>query len=207
MASRRLAPKIPPDQRKQLTGHKAAIEGAIEVVEGAFKKVEELRSKQEKLRKEAVTLHRDAANFHRDAELKLLLNQKTLERLHDSIQQAEAMCYDDKVPLFNIVDRAQELVSKICQATYNELLDQIAAALSPYYHSFDEARFVARSAPAVNDLVSGLLRHNSTAGSGIERQFQDARDTLRKVDAVLTRAEIWSYQGAEIPPESTEAAA
>jgi hypothetical protein len=204
-----IAPKIAADQRKKLTVHKAHIEGAIAEVEGDFAKVKQLRAKQKTLEKEALTLHRDAANFHKDAELKLLLNQKTLERLFDAVHKAESECHDCKLPLFRATDDAQELVSKICQATYNELLDQIAAAISPYYRSFNDAREgVARYAHAVNDLVHGLLAHRTNAADSIEGLFKAAKDTLRKVDALLTQSEIWSYQGgASTPAESTEAAA
>jgi len=191
------APKVSAADTKLLTGHGAAIEGAIAEVEGDYAKVKKLRAKEKELEREALTLYRDAANFQRDAELNLLLNQKTLARVHDAIAQAEAACHDDKVPLYNIIDRAQELVSKICQATLNQLLDQIATVLSPYYRSFDEARYIARNAIAVNDLVTTLLNHRTNAGDSIERLIEAARETLRKVEALLTGGEIWRYEGGE----------
>ena len=193
------APEITPAQRKELQICKQNLEGAIRDVESANRKVSELRKKESSLEKEAASLHRKAAQFDRDAEIKLAATLKQIERVHEAIT-----AHDDKqVELPRIIDLAQELISKLCQASFHELMDQIGSALAPYYPSFNDARYTARSATAVNDLVTRLLAQR------VERSYEAAKDTLRKVDALLTRSEIWSYQGAEVPsseePEATAA--
>ena len=139
----------------------------------------------------------DAAQFHSDAEIKLAATLKQIERVHEAIREEESRAHDDKAVDFQIIDQAQELVSKICQATYHELLDQIGSALAPYYRSFNDARFVARGAHAVNDLTINLLGHRVSGADSIERMFEGAAETLRKVDALLNGSTIWTFQGAK----------
>jgi hypothetical protein len=200
------APKITGSQRKELETHKARLGSTIAEVQGDYKKVAELRKKEALLEKEAESLHRDAASFHREAEIKLAATLKQIERCHDAIHAAESDVFESKAPLFNIVDQAQEFVRQICQDTYNQLLDEIGAVLAPYYRSFHDARYAGRSAPAVNDLVIKLLGHGISPDNSIERMFEGARDTLRKVDVLLTGGAIWKYEEGAKVPSSKEAA-
>ena len=202
------AAKISAAQRKDVQAAKAKLETAMEVVEEDSAKVTQLREKEEKLRKEALSLQRDAASFHSDAELKLIANQKTLERLRDAIHQAESECFDDKVPLFSAIDQAQSVISKLSQATYNALLDQIGALLAPYYSNFLTARWVGRDTHATRDLTSKLLQNRVNSADSIQRLYEYSKDVIRKLNSLLDGGEIWSFEGAKVPPsESDEAAA
>src|SRR5438034_4004333 len=107
------APKITSAQREELTHHKKALETTIAEIEGDLAKVTDLRRKQAEHEKETKPLQRAAANFDSDSELKLLLNQKTLQRLRDAIASAEAECCAD-IPVYGAIDAAQDLVQKIC---------------------------------------------------------------------------------------------
>jgi septal ring factor EnvC (AmiA/AmiB activator) len=191
------APPITTAQRKELKIHKHNLEEVIRDIESDSQKVTDLRKKEGSLEKEAASLHHDAAQFHRDAEINFTATVKQIERVHEAIREAESLAHDDKQVNFPIIDQAQELVSKVCQASYNELLDQIAALLSPYYRSFNDARYVARSAHVVNDLVIRLLTHQISGGDSIERIFEGAKETLRKIDALLTGGKIYSYEGSD----------
>jgi small-conductance mechanosensitive channel len=199
------APKISAAQRKQLEAHKQNLEQVIRDAESGTEKIRELKEKESSLEKEAASLHREAAQFDRDAEIKLAAAIKQIERVHEAIREEESRAYDDKAVDFRIIDQAQGLVSKICQETYNDLLDQIGSALAPYYRRFDDARYVARGAHAVNDLTVTLLGHRVSAADSIERLFDGATDTLRKVDALLDGSTIWTFQGANGAEKSAAA--
>src|ERR1700693_4055895 len=151
------APKITPAQRQELKTCKQNLEEVIRDIEIAGREVADLQKKKRLLQVESESLRQSAAQFARDAEIKLPATLKQIERVDEAIIEAESRGTDDKAVNFQVTDQSQSLVSKLCQASYNELLDQIAALLSPYYASFNDARFVARSAPAVNDLARRLL--------------------------------------------------
>lgn len=193
------APNISSAEKKELTAQKSRLEEWIAAVEGDAKKVADLGKKQIALEKEAEGLHLDAAQFQRDAELKLIANQRILARVHDAIRGVEASAAEVKVPLWNALDQAQETVRRICQANYQQALDEVGAALAPFYTDFNEARWFARETPAVRDLVHVLLTHRASAYDSVERLVEAGRDTLRKIEACLTGSEIYSFSGAEAP--------
>jgi hypothetical protein len=191
------ADKITASQRKALEPHKNNLNDVIRDAESDSRKVADLRKKEKSLEDEAASLHRAAAQFDRDAEIRLAATLKQIERVHEAIHEAESRAHDDKAVNFQIIDNAQELISQLSQATYEALLDQIGSALAPYYTSFNDARYAARNAPAVNDLVNCLLAHRISPNDSIERIFEVAKETLRKIDALLNGSTIWSYQGAK----------
>lgn len=191
------APKTTPAQRQELKTHKQNLEEVIRDIESDSQKVGELRKKEKSLEKESASLHHAAAQFDRDAEIKLAATLKQIERIHEAIHESESRAHDRKEASFQIINQAQELVSKLCQATYQKLLDQIGSALAPYYSRFDDARHAARNAQAVSDMGARLLAQPMFPEVSIERIYEVAKDALRKVDALLTRDEIYSYQGCE----------
>jgi len=197
------APKITAAERKQLEAHKRNLEEVIRDAESGSRKVRELRKKESSLEKEAASLHHAASQFNRDAEIKLAATLKQIERIHEAIQGAESHVHEEKQANVQIVDQAHELIAKICQATYQELLNQIGAVLAPYYSRdrFGDACFAARGTPAVNHLVRTLLGHGVNGADSIDRIFEAAKDTLRKIDALLKGSEIWRYdEGGEAKP-------
>lgn len=199
------APEITPVQRKSLKDHKTRLESAIAEVEGDYKKAAALRKKEASLEREAESLKHDAAKFNREAEIALSATLKQIERVHEAIHAAEASFSEFKAPLFKIIDQAQELVGKICQTSYEQLLDEIGARLAPYYSRFGDARYIARDTNAINDLVKNLLGHGIYGGGSIEGISEGAREMLRKVDALLNGSTIWTYHGAEAEKSSAAA--
>ncbi len=128
-----------------------------------------------------------------DAETQLASTLKQIERIHEDLNTAQDI---DRLPLWNALNNAHEAVAKILQRSYEELLDMIGTALSPFYPNFHEARFQARAAPAVNDLVRRLMMLNIMQYDSIERLVDAGNDTLRKIDAILSGGEIWRFDGA-----------
>lgn len=191
------APKISAADQKEITARKVALEKVLAALDGSAAKARELSAKKAKLEKEAIGLHRAAAAFDQQAEMALLANQRTLARILDAIAASEADAADAKVPLFRAIDRAQEIVSRLCQVTYEELLDMIADTMSPFYTERANARWAARDFPAARDLVVTLLGHRTVAFDPIERLADAAGETLRKIGALLDGGEIYSFTGVD----------
>lgn len=187
------APKITAAQRKALEAWKQHLEQLIRDAESRRRKIRQLREKERLLEEEAVSLNREAAQFDREAEKNLAATLKQIERVHQEAHAEEARTGANGVVNFKIIDGTQDLISEICQASYHELLDQIGSALAPYYRSFDDARHVARGAPAVNDLTVNLLGRRIYASDSTERMFEGAADTLGRVKALLAGSTIWTF--------------
>jgi small-conductance mechanosensitive channel len=200
------APKITAAQRKQVQALKQQLEGVKERVAGNNEKVTQLVRKQEQLRKEAQKLEGDAAAFRDGGEVKLFEKRKQLERLADVARQAEAECFDDKLPLFHAIDQAQELVGKLSLPVYEALLDRIGAAMAPFYRNFLTARWIARDAEAVNHLTSTLFRHRCMSTDSVQRLSEAGTDVIGKLDALLSAGEIFRFEGAEVPSSEESAA-
>jgi hypothetical protein len=193
------APKITAAERESLTKYKGPLEAAIKDVEAECQCVIDLRKKERKFQKESDSLKRHAANFHRDSEIQLAATLKQIARVNEAIAEAEGRAYEAKRPLYIALDSAQAAVSKICQATYEELLDMQAAALAPFWGTVHDAREIGKTSVAVNHLTRTLLRHCVGEYDSIELLDQTARDVLRKVEALLSGSVIWEFEGAEVP--------
>lgn len=188
------APKPTAAETKDLEKKRNPLAAILAALEAHDAKVRELRKKEASMEKKAAGLHHRAAAFDLDAEKELPATLKQIERIHELLNEAQDI---DRFPLWNALNDAHEVVAKICQRSYEELLDQIGAALAPYYLNFPEARYQARSAPAVNDLVRRLCSIQGVHQyESIERIVDIAKDMLRKIDAILTGGEIWRFYGA-----------
>jgi hypothetical protein len=187
------APKITPAQRKELEAHKRNLEEVIRDAESGSRKVGELRKKEKSLEEEAASLHRAAAKFDRDAEIKLAATLKQIERVHEAIQEVESSRVPGEVD-FRLIDQAQDCIGKLCQVSFHELEEKIMSALAPYYGPRpNHSVYAARNAPAVNHFVTSFLSHRLLGSASGERIYESTIETLRKVDALLTGAEIWRF--------------
>jgi hypothetical protein len=196
------APKLTAAEAKSIKEKREPLAAALGDLAEGDAKVRELRKKEASMEKKAADLHHRAAAFHADAETELSATLKQIERVHDALNAAQDI---DRLPLWNALNNAHEAVEKIFKRSYEELMDQIGMALLPFYPNFHEARFQARAAPSVNDLVRHLIMLNVAQYDSIERIVDAGNDMLRKIDAILTNGEIWSYEGGE-PPEKSKSA-
>jgi len=190
------APAITEKQNKVLAKLKQKLELAIGISNSDSEKVSDLGKKLKSLEKESESLKRGAANFQRDDEIQLVAVLKQIARAHDAIAETESNAVSNRLLIWYPMDEAQSEVSKICQSSYAELIDKIGAALAPFHNNLDEARYAARNSPAVRTLTVELLGHGCSPGDSIERLVGQAKDVLRKLDALLNGSEIWSYQPA-----------
>lgn len=189
------APPTSVDQRKRLLAHKSGIDSVIAGVQSGAAKLNELRAKEEELRNEVPSLQRDAANFLPGAELKLLSNQQTLDRLRQAIKQAESECSQAQQRLFPAIDQAQELVCSLCQPCHEELLDRICVAVSPFVTAAFHARQFAQQTSASRDLVYTLLTRGVSSMDSVQRLSDYAKDVIKRIEALVNESEIWSYEG------------
>jgi MarR-like DNA-binding transcriptional regulator SgrR of sgrS sRNA len=199
------APKITASDRKTLTIHQERLTQVINAAESGCKAVIDLRKKSRKLEKERDDLNQGAANFDRDAEMKLSATLRQIERIHDAIHQAESQVHEWKNPLFRALDDGRAEIARICQTTYEELLDRQAVALAPFWESWAFARQVGKNSTAVNALVRRLLSHSVGEFDAIELIDQRAREVLADINAILDGAVVWEFEGAAVP-ESTAVA-
>jgi chromosome segregation ATPase len=182
------APIITPAERRRVAEAKAAIETQLASAEKFHKKIMQLREKERDLRSEAEELDRKARNFDRAAEKELASVSRQLERISEAIDAAEAA--DDGLAPASIQE-AQELVSTICQRTYEELLDRQAEAMAPFWAEREAARQIGRTSTAVQMLINQLMR-----GIGGEDTYAAAEDVLAKLDALLHRKVIWTFESS-----------
>jgi hypothetical protein len=87
-----------------------------------------------------------------------------IQRVMNAIDATEAKTSDLAVPLWNAIEAAQEIVNRIGQKNYEELLDLQADAMQPFWPDRDEARQIGRTSRAVQDIITRLVRHNSSPG-------------------------------------------
>jgi|SRR6266496_3554225 len=199
------APPITQSQRKELESHKAKLEAAIAAAAQHSDKLSELSNLETSLERKAASLRRRAAKFELDAESELSATEKQIERVIVARKNAESVATSIKP--FQVIVQAHELIQKICQHSYHELLSLIASAMAPFYLDWPRAKFEARNVPAVAELVRDLLKPPLFGTESVEVFDDAAKRTLARLDALLTGSEIWRFPGCEPPPASEEIAA
>jgi hypothetical protein len=194
------APAVSAAELKQITSHKSKIEGLLAEIDAHLQKVKQVRAKQVKLAKDLGKLkHRAAANLDpADCSLAEATHQ-ALQLADSSIRAEDELSQAIKSALFRAIDDAQSLIQRVCQASYNELVDRIGAALAPFWTDYESACWLGRSAPAVNFLARDLLNHNAAEYDLVERVVEAAHETLRKLDALSSGGEIWNFEGGQAP--------
>jgi hypothetical protein len=201
------APPVTAAHRKELESHKANLEAAIGAAAQQSEQVVELATKERALERRTASLKRRAAEFDLAAETELTSTIKQIERIQIAQREAHSTASSVKPAFFKAISEAQELVQKVCQTSYQELLEKIAEALAPFHTDFARAKQQAREFPAVNDFGRTVMAHQLLGDESMERCDAAARETLAKVNALLDGSEIWTFSGCFAPLQKRKLAA
>ena len=204
-----IQPKAPPlssHQRKQVEEAKASLEDALNSIAARYKKLAQLQEKEADVRNEAEILDRKARNFDRKAEAQLVVVSKQLSRIQAEIEAVESGGDDnaDRSLLSGAVYGAQELLSRLCQSTFEQLVEMQVDAMAPFWSDLEAARRIARTSTASVMFASQILKNDHYLLSEAAQFAESAKGLVSKLNALLEKSVIWKFEGAR--PEEAHAA-